>query len=74
MFGIWLGGTHRIYPAGHVGRPIFLIGLAFLSRALGLLFLMRRRIWSVAAFVVVMGVVWRPSRSAVLPGRTRSSS
>jgi hypothetical protein len=58
MFGVWLGGTHRLDPAGNLAETYFLIGVAAVAALLGAVFLVRRRLWSVAAFAVVMGVVW----------------
>jgi hypothetical protein len=58
MFGVWLAGTHRVDPAGNLAETYFLIGVAAVAALLGAVFVVRRRLWSVAAFVVVMGVVW----------------
>ncbi|MGH2803516.1 MAG: hypothetical protein ACRDL4_10785, partial [Thermoleophilaceae bacterium] len=58
MFGIWLSGTHRIDPAGRLAETYFLIGVVAVAALLGALLLVRRRLWSIAAFVVVMAVVW----------------
>jgi hypothetical protein len=57
MFGIWLSGTHRRSPV-HVGQTYLLIGIAAAAALLGAVHLLRRRLWSLAAFMVVMGVVW----------------
>ena len=58
MFGIWWGGSHRIDPAGHVPVTYFLIGVVAVAAVLGAAFLVRRRLWPLAAFVLLMGVVW----------------
>jgi hypothetical protein len=58
IFGIWLGGSHRVDPEGNLAETYFLIGVAAVAAVLGAAFLVRRRLWSLAAFVVVMGVVW----------------
>jgi hypothetical protein len=58
MFGIWLSGAHRVDPDGNVAETYFLIGVMAVSGVIGAAFLLRRRLWNVAAFVVVMAVVW----------------
>jgi hypothetical protein len=58
MFGIWLGGSHRIDPEGNVAETYFLIGVAAVAAVLGVAFLLRRRLWSLAAFGIVIAVVW----------------
>jgi hypothetical protein len=58
MLGIWLAGTHRVDPAGSLAETYFLIGVAAVVAVLGAVFLVRRRLWAIAAFVVVMAVVW----------------
>jgi hypothetical protein len=58
MFGIWLSGTHRVDPVGGLTETYFLIGVAAVAALLGALLLVRRRLWSIVAFVVVMAVVW----------------
>ena len=56
--GIWIGGSHRVDPAQHRDLTYALIGLVFAAGLLGAAFLVRRRGWALAAFVVVMAVVW----------------
>jgi hypothetical protein len=58
VFGIWLAGTHRIDPEGNVAETYFLIGVAAVAAVLGIAFLVRRRLWTLVAFVAVMAVVW----------------
>ena len=58
MAGVWLGGSHRVDPPDRVDETFFLIGLAVVAMALGLLFVLRRRLLAVGAFAVALGVVW----------------
>jgi hypothetical protein len=58
VFGIWLGGAHRVDPDGNIAETYFLIGVAAVAAVLGIAFLMRSRRWSLAAFVALMAVVW----------------
>jgi hypothetical protein len=58
MFGIWLSGTHRVDPEGNLAETYFLIGVAAVAAVMGAVFLVRRRLWSLVAFAVVMAVVW----------------
>jgi hypothetical protein len=58
MLGIWLTGTHRVDPVERFEETYLLIGVAAVAVLLGAVYLVRRRLWSLVAFVVVMGVVW----------------
>lgn len=58
MLGVWLGGTHRVDPLGHFGLTYALIGIAAVAALLGAIFLVRRRLWSLVAFMATLGVVW----------------
>lgn len=58
MMGIWLGGSHRADPGGRVDETYLLIGVAAVSALLGAAFLVRRRLWPLIAFVLLMGLTW----------------
>ena len=58
MLGIWLTGSHRVDPGTWFQETYLLIGMALIAALLGLVFLVRRRLWALAAWVVVSGIVW----------------
>jgi hypothetical protein len=55
--GIWLGESHRVEPK-YLNQTNVLIGVAGVCVALGLIWLVRRRAWSVLAFVAISFLVW----------------
>jgi hypothetical protein len=55
--GIWLGETHRLEPK-YVNQTYVLLGVAVVCVAFGLIWLIRRRAWSVLAFVAGSLIVW----------------
>jgi hypothetical protein len=55
--GIWLGESHRVDPK-YPEETYVLIGVAIVCLALGVVWLVRRRAWSVLAFVAISFVVW----------------
>jgi hypothetical protein len=57
VFGVWLGPTHRVDPR-YVNQTYLLIGLAMVGVGLGLLWLVRRRAWSVIAWFAALLIVW----------------
>ncbi len=57
LAGVWLGGSYRVDPE-YIGPTYFLIGLVAVAALFGLAFLVRRRIWTVLAFVAALAVVW----------------
>lgn len=57
LAGVWLGGSYRVDPQ-YIGPTYFLIGLMAVSALFGALFLLRRRIWPVVAFVAALAIVW----------------
>ena len=58
MLGVWLTGAHRVDPVGWFQETYVLIGVALVAAVLGFVFLVRRRLWTLAAWVVVSGIVW----------------
>jgi hypothetical protein len=58
MFGVWLVGTHRVEPTTWIQETYALIGLTIAMALLGAVFLVRRRNWPLAAWVVVSAVAW----------------
>lgn len=57
VMGIWLGGSHRVDPK-YVSQTNVLIVVAVACLALGIVFLIRRRLWPVLALVGAMVLVW----------------
>ncbi len=55
--GVWLGESHRIEPK-YVNQTYVLMGVVIVCAALGLAYLLRRRAWSVLAFVAISLFVW----------------
>ena len=58
MVGVWLNGSHRTNPTGWIEETYLLIGVSLVAIVLGCLFLVRRRLWPLVAWVVVSGIVW----------------
>jgi hypothetical protein len=56
--GIWLGESHRVEPK-YLNQTYLLLGVAGVCIALGLIWLVRRRAWSVLAFVAISLVAWK---------------
>jgi hypothetical protein len=56
-FGVWLGGSHRVDPQ-HVNATYALIGITALAFVLGVTWLLRRRRWSILAFLLGSLLVW----------------
>jgi hypothetical protein len=55
--GVWLGESHRVEPR-YVNQTYLLMGVVLVCIVLGVIWLLRRRAWSVLAFVAVSVVVW----------------
>jgi hypothetical protein len=55
--GVWLGESHRVEPR-YVQETFVLIGIVIVCLALGVVWLVRRRAWSVLSFGVLSFVVW----------------
>ncbi len=59
LLGVWLTGSHRVDPPGHwFGETYFLLGLAALAVVLGALWLLRRRQWTLVAWVALSALLW----------------
>ena len=71
LAGVWLGGSYRVDPE-YLGPTYFLIGLMAVAAMFGLVFLVRRRIWTVLAFVAALAVVWLVLTRPAPPGPTPS--
>lgn len=57
VFGIWLGPTHLVDPR-YVNQTYLLIGVAVVCVGLGLLWLVRRRAWTVLTWFAALLIVW----------------
>jgi hypothetical protein len=55
--GVWLGESHRVEPR-YVNQTYLLMGVVLVCIALGVVWLLRRRAWSVLVFVAGSLVVW----------------
>jgi hypothetical protein len=55
--GVWLGESHRVEPK-YLNQTYVLLGVVIVCIALGLIWLVRRRAWSVLAFVAVSLLAW----------------
>jgi hypothetical protein len=55
--GVWLGGSHRVEPQ-YLNQTYVLLGIVGVCIALGLSWLLRRRAWSVLAFLVISLIAW----------------
>ena len=58
LLGVWITGTHRVDPTNWIQETYLLIGIALVTAVFGLIFLVRNRLWPLAAWVVVSAVVW----------------
>ena len=58
MLGVWLTGGHRGDPVAWFQETYLLIGVALVAALLGLVFLVRHRLWMLAAWVAVTAIVW----------------
>jgi hypothetical protein len=58
VFGVWLGGSHRIDPSEHYTQTYVLIGIVVVAVMLGLVWLLRQRRWSLLAWLAISFVVW----------------
>lgn len=58
MLGVWLTGAHRVDPVAWFQETYVLIGVAALAALLGLLWVVRRRLWALVAWVAASAVVW----------------
>jgi len=56
--GVWLGESHRVEPK-YLNQTYILLGVAGVCIALGLIWLVRRRAWSVLAFIAISLVAWK---------------
>jgi hypothetical protein len=56
-FGVWLGESHRVDPR-YLNQTYLLIGIVGVCVALGLAYLVRRRAWSLLAFVAASIIAW----------------
>ena len=55
--GVWLGESHRVEPR-FLNQTYLLMGVVIVCIALGAIWLLRRRAWSVIAFVAGSLIVW----------------
>lgn len=55
--GVWLGESHRVEPK-YVNQTYILLGIMIVCIALGAIWLVRRRAWSIIAFALGSLVVW----------------
>jgi hypothetical protein len=55
--GVWLGESHRVEPK-YVNQTYILLGVVGVCIALGLVWIVRRRAWSVLAFVAISLLSW----------------
>jgi hypothetical protein len=55
--GVWLGESHRVEPR-YLNQTYLLMGVVLVCIALGVVWLLRRRAWSVLAFVAISLLVW----------------
>jgi hypothetical protein len=55
--GVWLGETHRVEPR-YLNQTYILLGIVGVCLALGLVHLLRRRSWSLLAFVAGALIAW----------------
>lgn len=55
--GVWLGETHRLEPR-YLNQTYVLMGVVVVCVALGLLYLLRRRAWSILAVVGASIIAW----------------
>ena len=58
IVGVWLAGDHRGDPAEWFQETYLLIGVSLLAAVLGLVFLVRQRLWTILAWVGVSAFVW----------------
>jgi hypothetical protein len=56
--GVWLGESHRVEPK-YLNQTYILLGIVIVCIVLGLIWLVRRRAWSVLAFIVISLVAWK---------------
>jgi hypothetical protein len=55
--GVWLGESHRVEPK-YINQTYVLLGVVIVCIALGLIWLVRRRAWSVLAFIAISLFAW----------------
>jgi hypothetical protein len=55
--GVWLGESHRVEPR-YINQTYVLLGVVIVCISLGLIWLVRRRAWSVLAFVAISFIAW----------------
>jgi hypothetical protein len=55
--GVWLGESHRVEPK-YVNQTYILLGVVGVCIALGLIWIVRRRAWSVLAFIAISLLAW----------------
>jgi hypothetical protein len=56
-FGVWLGESHRVDPK-NLNQTYLLIGVVIVCLVLGLIWLVRRRAWTLLTFFAISVVVW----------------
>jgi hypothetical protein len=57
MFGVWLGYDHRVDPR-YSYQTYLLIGVVIVAVVLGALYLLRKRLWNLAAFIALEFAVY----------------
>ncbi len=57
VLGVWLGESHRVEPR-YLNQTNVLVGIVVLCIGIGLLWLVRRRSWSVLAFILISVLTW----------------
>jgi hypothetical protein len=57
VLGVWIGESHRVEPR-YLNQTYVLMGIVVVCIAIGLVWLVRRRSWSVLAFVLVSLLTW----------------
>ncbi len=56
-FGVWLGESHRVDPR-YVNQTYVLLGIVAVCVALGIAYLLRRRLWALLGFVACSLIAW----------------
>lgn len=57
VLGVWLGESHRVEPR-YLNQTYLLMGVVVVCLLLGVFWLIRRRSWSVLAYVAISFIAW----------------